>query len=91
MDLDRLIEVISQEYDINPAQLLGRCRTEVYSEARQMYMHILRKECGYAESEIAWMTGRHINTVKHNLDTFESLLKYDRDTRQIYDDVLGQM
>lgn len=77
-DLDHLVDITAEQYNIASAAILGRGRKKEIAEARQVVMYIAHTKGNLSFSYIGKMLGRDHSTVKHNIEAITKRLEKDK-------------
>ena len=79
-DLEQIVNVVAEQTELRPVQILGKRRFQEVTDARWMVVYLLREK-GYYPSQIAaWMsmTPRNVNLI---LSSMHDRLKYEKHLR----------
>lgn len=83
----RLLECLANLYDITSADILGKCRKAHISEARMIFIHLMR-HLGYSTTYLGKLLNRDHTTMIYNTKTFDNRYKYDVMFRKKVDKML---
>jgi chromosomal replication initiator protein len=83
----RLLECIANLYDITSADILGKSRKAHISEARMIFIYLMR-HLGYSTTYLGEFLNRDHTTMIYNTRTFDNRYKYDVMFRKKVDKML---
>ena len=83
----RLLECIANLYDITSDDILGKCRKAHISEARMLYIYLMR-HLGYSTVYLSEILNRDHSTMVYNTKVFQNRYKYDSLFRKRVDKML---
>jgi chromosomal replication initiation ATPase DnaA len=83
----RLLECLANLYDITSADILGKCRKAHISEARMIFIYLMR-HLGYSTTYLGELLNRNHATMIYNTKTFDNRYKYDVRFRKKVDKML---
>ena len=83
----RLLECIANLYDITSADILGKCRKAHISEARMIFIYLMR-HLGYSTTYLGELLNRDHTSMIYNTKTFDNRYKYDVMFRKKVDNML---
>ena len=77
---ERMLNAVAQQYRVTPEQILGRGRTAIVAEARQVAMFLLATQLGMTPTDTGRaLGGRNHSTVIHGVSKIDTAI--DTDTR----------
>lgn len=81
-----LLQVVSQYYDVNPADMLGKCREKRLAFPRQIIMYLMREEMGASYPTIGQeLGGRDHTTAMHAYNKIKDEIEANNTVRQDMD------
>lgn len=83
----RLLECIANLYDITSADILGKSRKAHISEARMVFIYLMR-HLGYSTTYLGEFLNRNHATMIYNTKAFDNRYKYDVMFRKKVDKML---
>ena len=83
----RLLECLANLYDITSADILGKCRKAHISEARMVFIYLMR-HLGYSTTYLGELLNRDHTTMLYSTKTFDNRYKYDVMFRKKVDKML---
>lgn len=83
----RLLECLANLYDITSADILGKSRKAHISEARMIFIYLMR-HLGYSTTYLGEFLNRDHTTMIYNTKTFDNRYKYDVMFRKKVDNML---
>lgn len=83
----RLLECLANLYDITSADILGKSRKAHISEARMIFIYLMR-HLGYSTTYLGELLNRDHTTMIYNTKTFNNRYKYDVMFRKKVDKML---
>lgn len=83
----RLLECLANLYDITSADILGKCRKAHISEARIIYIYLMR-HLGYSTTYLGELLNRDHSAMIYSTKTFDNRYKYDVMFRKKVDKML---
>jgi chromosomal replication initiator protein len=83
----RLLECLANLYDITSADILGKSRKAHISEARMIFIYLMR-HLGYSTTYLGELLNRDHTTMIYNTRTFDNRYKYDVMFRKKVDKML---
>jgi|GEM_PF-2330655 len=83
----RLLECIANLYDITSADILGKSRKAHISEARMIYIYLMR-HLGYSTTYLGEILNRNHTSMIYSTKTFDNRYKYDVMFRKKVDKML---
>lgn len=86
---DKVNEATAWVYGIVLTELLSQTRRQPVAEARQIAMYILRIHYGVSTADIAQYYGRKEALVCYSVRTIKGLLKVDKHTRRMCDEIIN--
>lgn len=86
---DKVNEAAAWVYGVASTDLLSQTRRQPIAEARQLAIYILRVYCGVSTSDIARYYGRKEALVCYSVRTIKGLLKVDKQTRRMCDEIIN--
>lgn len=83
----RLLECLANLYDITSADILGKCRKAHISEARMVFIYLMR-HLGYSTTYLGELLNRDHSAMIYSTKTFDNRYKYDVMFRKKVDKML---
>ena len=83
----RLLECLANLYDITSADILGKCRKAHISEARMIFIYLMR-HLGYSTTYLGKLLNRDHTSMIYSTKTFDNRYKYDVMFRKTVDNRL---
>jgi chromosomal replication initiation ATPase DnaA len=83
----RLLECLANLYDITSADILGKCRKAHISEARMIFIYLMR-HLGYSTMDLGELLNRDHSVMIYNTKVFDNRYKYDVMFRKKVDKML---
>lgn len=83
----RLLECLANLYDITSADILGKCRKAHISEARMIFIYLMR-HLGYSTTYLGELLNRDHSAMIYSTKTFDNRYKYDSMFRKKVDKML---
>ena len=87
---DLIIETVARHYDVDPAELVGKKRTQQIALPRQVAMYICRRMTTMSTTDIGEaFGGRDHTTVMHGCEKIDKTIKNDFAFKKRVDEIMG--
>ena len=87
---DLIIETVARHYDVDPAELVGKKRTQQIALPRQVAMYICRRMTTMSTTDIGEaFGGRDHTTVMHGCEKIDKTIKNDFAFKKRVDEIIG--